>query len=188
MRTITRLLLIPLLLSAQLPAMASSPANWVDAISFTLGNDENSNQTDVYRIGLQNKWERSWFEGGAWYVSGYWDAELAYLESDIGRHDELWDISLTPILRLQRDADLSSGVTPYAEAGIGAHLFSDTRLGNRIFSTAFQFGSLIGVGLGFGVRGQYELSYRFQHTSNADIEEPNDGLDLHLLRLGYNFP
>ena len=188
MRTITRLLLISLLLSAQLPAMASSPANWVDAISFTLGNDENSNQTDVYRIGLQNKWERSWFEGGAWYVSGYWDAELAYLDSDIGRHDELWDISLTPILRLQRDADLSSGVTPYAEAGIGAHLFSDTRLGNRIFSTAFQFGSLIGVGLGFGVRGQYELSYRFQHTSNADIEEPNDGLDLHLLRLGYNFP
>mgnify|MGYP000290695894 CR=1 FL=1 len=87
MRTITRLLLIPLLLSAQLTAMASSPANWVDAISFTLGEDANSNETDVYRVGLQNKWERSWFEGGAWYVSGYWDAELAYLESGIGQDD-----------------------------------------------------------------------------------------------------
>ena len=144
--------------------------------------------TDLIRIGLQNRWERSWFEGGAWYVSGYWDAELAYLESDRGDHNELVDVSLTPVLRVQRDASLSSGVTPFAEAGIGAHLLSDTRLGVRVFSTAFQFGSHIGLGLGFGERGQYELSYRYQHLSNADIKQPNDGLDLHLLRLGYNFP
>ena len=94
---------------------------------------------------------------------------------------------MTPVLRLQRDANLSSGVTPYAEAGIGTHLFSNTKLGNRDFSTAFQFGSIVGVGVGFGERGQYELSYRFQHLSNADIKKPNDAHDLHLLRLGYNF-
>ncbi|MBT8117252.1 MAG: acyloxyacyl hydrolase [Gammaproteobacteria bacterium] len=187
MRTIATNLLVPLLLLAQVPAMASSPPNWIDAVSFTLGKDDNSNDTGVYRIGFQNKWERSWFEGGAWFLSGYWDTELGYLETDIGVYNELVDVSVTPVLRLQRDADLSSGVTPYAEAGFGPHLISETRLGRRILSTAFQFGSLIGLGVGFGERGQYELSYRFQHISNADIKTPNDGLELHLLRLGYNF-
>ena len=188
MRTMHRLLLTASLLLTLQTAIASSEVKWIDALSLTLGSDNNSNETDLVRIGFQNRWERSWFEGGAWFVSGYWDTQLGYMESDIGSHDELLDLSLTPILRLQRDASLSSGVTPYAEAGIGAHLLSETRLGKREFSTAFQFGPLIGVGLGFGERGQYELSYRFQHITNLDIKKPNDGLELHLLRLGYNFP
>ena len=188
MQTFMRLLQIAVLLFISNPAVASSQANWIDALSLTLGTDDNSNETDLIRIGFQNQWERSWFEGGAWFVSGYWDTELGYLQSDYGSHDELLDVSLTPVLRLQRDASLSSGVTPYAEAGIGAHLLSDTRLGEQAFSTAFQFGSHLGVGLGFGERGQYELSYRFQHISNMGIKEPNDGLELHLLRLGYSFP
>jgi hypothetical protein len=88
---------------------------------------------------------------------------------------------------MQRDASLSKGITPYAEAGIGPHLISETSLGRRRFSTAFQLGSLVGFGLGFGEKGQYEISYRFQHLSNVEIKKPNDGLNLHLLRLGYSF-
>jgi opacity protein-like surface antigen len=88
---------------------------------------------------------------------------------------------------MQRDASLSSGVSPYAEAGIGPHLLSETSLGYKQYSTAFQFGSLIGFGLGFGDKGQYELSYRFQHISNNDIKTPNNGINLHILRLGYSF-
>jgi hypothetical protein len=64
---------------------------------------------------------------------------------------------------------------------------ASTHIGNNDLSTAFQFASLVGVGLGFGGRGQYELSYRFTHFSNADIKQPNDGIDMHLLKLGYNF-
>ena len=162
---------------------------WVDAVSFTYGQDEDSNEVEVFRIGLQNRWERTWFKGGAWYLGGYWDAELAYMDSDVKKGDnhELFDISLTPVFRYQRDANLSSGVTPYAEAGIGPHLISDTELGFQKYSTAFQFGSLVGFGLGFGGNGQYEIAYRFQHISNANIKKPNDGMNLHLLRLGYSF-
>jgi len=163
--------------------------NWIDAMSLTYGEDLNDNDTKLYRLGLQNKWERTWLNDGAWYVGGYWDAELAYMESDHknSENDNLFDLGLTPVFRMQRDATLSSGVSPYAEIGIGPHLISETRLGARQFSTAFQFGSLIGFGLGFGDKGQYELSYRFQHLSNADIKTPNQGMDLHLLRLGYSF-
>jgi len=123
-------------------------------------------------------------------VVGYWDAELAYIGSDAAsaqETDDVLDLSLTPIFRLQRDTALSSGVSPYAEAGIGAHLLSDTELADQEYSSSFQFGSLIGLGLGFGKRGQYELSYRYQHISNPVVNNSSDTLNLHLLRLGYAF-
>jgi len=189
MNSFKRLLPVTLLLAAQAITMDAGANDWIDAVSFTYGQDEDSNDTDIYRLGLQNRWERTWFKGGAWYLGGYWDAELAYVESDAGGNgnSNLLDLSLTPVFRYQRDANLSSGVTPYAEAGIGPHLFSRTQLGLQKYSTAFQLGSLIGFGLGFGGNGQYEIAYRYQHISNAGIKNPNDGLNLHLLRLGYSF-
>jgi hypothetical protein len=166
-------------------AAGANGSRWIDSVSFTYGQDEDSNNIDVYRLGLQNRWERSWFKGGAWFLGGYWDAELAWMDAGSGENSELFDLSLTPVLRYQRDAELSSGVTPFAEAGIGAHLLSDTHIASQKLSTAFQFGSLLGVGLGFGEHGQYKLSYRIQHISNLNIKKPNDGLNLHLLRLEY---
>jgi lipid A 3-O-deacylase len=164
-------------------------SNWIDGISLSYGHDSNDNDTNLLQAGLQNKWQRTWFNGGAWYVGGYWDAELAYMESEISgaENSELFDLSLTPVFRMQRDATLSSGVSPFAEAGIGAHVLSETRLGDRSFSTALQLGSVLGLGLGFGGNGQYEVSYRFQRLSNLGIKQPNDGMDLHLLRFAYNF-
>ena len=168
-------------------AIASSPHRWIDTVTLSLGKDNDSNVTDVIRIGFQNQWKHTWFDGGAWYLGGYWDTGLAFMETDYGSDNDLFDFSLTGVFRFQRDADLSSGLTPFAEAGIGPHLVSDTRLGKRDLTTAFQLGSIVGFGVGFGERGQYELSYRFQHISNADIKKPNDTIDLHLLRLGYSF-
>ena len=181
--------LLPLLAVIFAATAHAAGNNWIDAMSLTYGEDMDDNETTLYRLGLQNKWERTWLNDGAWYVGGYWDVELAYMESDHekSKNDNLFDLGLTPVFRVQRDASLSSGVSPYAEAGIGPHLISETRLGNQQYSTALQFGSLIGFGLGFGDKGQYEISYRFQHLSNADIKTPNQGMNLHLLRLGYSF-
>ena len=181
--------LLPLLAVIFSTTAHAAGNNWIDAISLSYGEETGNNNTKMYRLGLQNKWERTWLNEGAWYVGGYWDAELAYLEADhvSGENDEIFDLGLTPVFRMQRDASLSSGVSPYAEAGIGPHLLSETSLGYKQYSTAFQFGSLIGFGLGFGDKGQYELSYRFQHISNADIKTPNNGINLHILRLGYAF-
>lgn len=185
-RPLTTLLVLCLLL-AQNSAMASSPHRWIDSVTLSFGKDNDSNETDVIRVGFQNRWKHTWFDGGAWFLGGYWDTALGFMESDFGSDNELLDLSLTGVFRFQRDADLSSGLTPFAEAGIGPHLISNTRLGKRDLTTAFQFGSVVGFGIGFGERGQYELSYRFQHISNGDIKKPNDTLDLHLLRLGYSF-
>jgi lipid A 3-O-deacylase len=180
---------IPIL--AVLCSIAATPAgsNRIDSISQSYCAEKGRNNTRMYRLGLQNKWARTWLNDGAWYVGGYWDTELAYLKADhiSGQNSEIFDLGLTPVFRMQRDASLSSGVSPYAEAGIGPHLLSETSLGFKQYSTAFQFGSLVGFGLGFGDKGQYELSYRFQHISNADMKTPNNGINLHILRLGYSF-
>jgi lipid A 3-O-deacylase len=133
-------------------------ARWLDAVSLSIGHSDDSDEADVYRIGMHKDWLHSWFNGGAWYLGGYWDTELAFMHSNKGTDDDVYGLSLTPVLRYQRDARLSSGITPFAETGIGAHLLSDTRLGNINLSTAFQFGMLVGLGVGFGERGQYELS------------------------------
>ncbi len=187
MKTTPQLLIILLLLFSHALPVNASERSWIDAVSITLGESNDSDDTDVLRAGIQKRWRHSWFTGGAWYLGGYWDSELAFMEADTGSTDEVLGLSITPVVRYQRDARLSSGVTPFAEAGLGFHLLSDTHIGDNDLSSAFQFGSLVGVGVGFGERGQYELSYRFTRLSNADIKKPNDGLDMHLLKLGYNF-
>ena len=74
---------------------------------------------------------------------------------------------------------------PYAEAGLGVSLFSREVLGGKDFSTRFQFSQHLGLGVEFARRGYAGLQY--SHYSNADIEKPNDGIDLHQIVLGAYF-
>ena len=60
-----RRLLLTLAIICSSGAQAAG-SNWIDAISLSYGEDNDNNETKVYRLGLQNKWERSWLNGGAW--------------------------------------------------------------------------------------------------------------------------
>ncbi|MGB5474901.1 MAG: acyloxyacyl hydrolase [Gammaproteobacteria bacterium] len=183
----SRLLLISLLLLFQPLHAGATDRPLINAAAIAFGESDDSDESDVYRVSFQKKWRHSWFDGGAWFLGGYWDTGLTRIKADSGHTDTVYDINLTPVFRYQRDAGLSSGVTPFAEAGFGLHLLTDTHVGNNKLSTAFQFGSLIGVGVGFGEHGQYELTYQYTNLTNADIKKPNDGFDAHLFKLGYNF-
>ena len=182
-----RILLVSLLLLLPPLHAAASDRPWMNAVSIAFGESDDADESSVYRVGLQKKWHHSWFDGGAWFLGGYWDSGLTRLKADTGHTGTVFDINLTPVFRYQRDAGLSSGVTPFAEAGFGLHLLTSTHVGNNSLSTAFQFGSLLGVGVGFGDRGQYELTYQYTSLGNAGIKQPNDGFAAHLLKLGYNF-
>lgn len=82
----------------------------------------------------------------------------------------------------------NSGWRPYAEGAIGVHFISDTHVNaGRDMGSAFQFGDHLGVGLMFGNKGQFDLGYRFQHLSNADIKSPNDGTNFQQIRFAYLF-
>jgi lipid A 3-O-deacylase len=187
MTMFARLLIVPMLLLAYLTLAQGAESRWVDSITVSLGKDNDTNKTNAIQFGLQNKWNRTWFNDGAWFVGGFWDASLAYLKSDINQDTSLFDLSLTPFLRLQRDAQLSSGLTPFSQIGLGGHLLSDTELGKRDLATKLQFGPQVGVGLGFGHKGNYELTYRYQYLTNGGIKQPNDGLKMHFLSFGYAF-
>jgi hypothetical protein len=90
-------------------------------------------------------------------------------------NSSLWDFGLTPVFHW--DGPQLGAARLFLEAGIGAHLLSDTRINTeRVFSTAFQFGEIGVVGLSFGERNRYEVGGLVQHVSNGAIKEPNNGL------------
>lgn len=70
---------------------------------------------------------------------------------------------------------LSSGPSLYSE-----DTFDDYDIGGN-----FQFTSSIGLNWEFD--DAWAVGYRFQHTSNADIDDPNPGLDMHTVSIAYTF-
>jgi lipid A 3-O-deacylase len=148
----------------------------------------NGNGVDTIRLGLQKDWNRKWFTEGAWYLSGYWEAELSRWNSDSGRYgiSHLWELDFRPVFRLYRKTG-PDDIQPYAEAGIGAAFLSETELDDKNFSSAFQFCSDIGFGMLFGRQRRFELGYRLFHISNGGIKNPNPGVNFNVVRLGYRF-
>jgi hypothetical protein len=164
-------------------ALAAAPARALDGVSFEVGGGDD---IKMGRAALQWDWSTRLLRGANWHVGGYWDVALGYWNSDHsrpGRHDELFDFGLTPVLRLQPNALAG----PYVEAGLGLHVLSHTSIGDKQMSTAVQFGSHIGVGYRFGAKRSYEVGYRFQHVSNAGIKKPNPGINFHQIRVQYHF-
>ncbi|APX94766.1 acyloxyacyl hydrolase [Halomonas sp. 1513] len=102
---------------------------------------------------------------------------LLLLPGDDGDDNAAW--TLTPALRWTFAGE--RGV--FAEAGIGAALFLNTRHEGRHLSTAFQFEDRLAVGMPLG---SGELSASLIHYSNAGIKRPNDGFET--LSVGYRHP
>ncbi|WP_372723872.1 acyloxyacyl hydrolase [Immundisolibacter sp.] len=159
---------------------APACAQYRTELSTGWGNDN----TRLLRLGVARDWQQTWFTDGNWQLSGHWLAEIGYWNSDERnrQNDNLWEVALTPVLRLAPKA--TTGLRPYLEAGVGGHLLSETRIGERKLSTAWQFGSHIGTGVNCG---QFAIGYRFQHLSNASIKRPNDGIDFHMLTASMAF-
>jgi lipid A 3-O-deacylase len=161
------------LVAAVLPAAALA-SDWLvpDGVALTGGYGKK-----VGVLGLAANWnfaqdERSFLGAEPRLVAGvsYWRGR-----QEPNAHRSLWDFGLTPMLRWSAPGTASPRF--FAEAGVGVHMLTATRINNdRIFSTAFQFGEQAGVGLSFGPEHRYELGAYVQHVSNARIKEPNDGL------------
>ena len=157
----------------------------VDGVSIELGNGDHA---DVSRAGAIWNWDKQWLADGDWLVTGFWEVTVGTLKgrSAIGNNQTVTDLAVTPVFRLQQKNP--STIAPYLEGAIGFHLISPTYIyTNRHFGSAFQFGDHIGFGVRFGDHQQFDLGYRFQHISNADIKQPNQGINLSVLRFIYHF-
>lgn len=145
------------------------------------------NQTQMLRLGAQWLWKEQWLQSHGRHVGGYWDLTLAQLR---GQHykdradarQDLVSVGITPVLRFQQDSKIGF----YAEAGIGLHLLSDTYNNNQhILSGNVQFGDHIGIGYVF--KNNLDISFKIQHFSNAGMQEPNDGVNLAVIKIGHTF-
>lgn len=161
-------------------ALAQSTASAEDYLFVSGGTGPDG---ELVRLGWQHGWDAKWFADGDWYLGGLWELEAGYWRGSQG--EDLWDFGLTPVFRLQRHRPFGNGLSPYLEAGIGAHLLSQTRYSDKELSTRFQFGDHLGVGVKFGKDGRFSLTYRYQHHSNGGIKRPNPGVEFHILQLGY---
>jgi lipid A 3-O-deacylase len=74
--------------------------------------------------------------------------------------------------------------TPYLEAGIGISIFNKTKIDSRDLTTNFLFENRIGTGIKMG---NWDLSFRYMHYSNASIKKPNDGIDIFIGSLSWKF-
>jgi lipid A 3-O-deacylase len=162
---------------------AAECAMAVDAAFVTAGGDRN---IAVFGVGL------SWAPWGTWpmednrILSLRGTASVSLWEaSKSATNKSLIAVGAYPVLRL--DMSPVNGLVPYIEASIGANVLSNTRIQDRRLSTAFQFGEYIGVGAAFGDKRQFDIGARYQHISNADIKNPNDGLSYASIVFQYRF-
>ena len=171
-----------------LALLCSTSAGAVDGFGLEYGDEQNGGSVDLLRVALQWQWDDRWLARGNWYLGGYWDLTLAYWHNDDPERTSsgIWDIGLKPVFRWQQQR--RSALSPYIEAGVGAHLLSETSVApDQRFSTNFQFGSHLGIGMRFGKDHAFDLSARINHLSNANIRKPNDGINFYEVRLGYWF-
>ena len=152
-------------------------SSWIDAV--TVGYGQSKDNIDIYRIGLRKDFSSRWFESSVGYLSGYWEGSLNYWN---GRGDENFGIAFSPVFAYYFNA--TESVKPYIEGGIGASLWSRTTMGPRDLSTNFLFEDRIGTGVRFG---DWDLSLRYMHYSNASIKKPNDGIDIFIGSVSYKF-
>jgi hypothetical protein len=151
--------------------LCSFAAHAVDSGSLEIGYGDD--RTSLLRMAVQDRWRKEWTLGETWRVSGYWDFSAAVWDNSDATTA---DLGITPVFRFERER-------LYAEAAIGAHLVQRRISQHRIFSTAFQFGDHIGIGM----RGrEYDLGIAIQHLSNASIRRPNPGINFVLVRLQYH--
>ncbi len=177
------LMVLAVTAAAAKPA-AAEPSYAPNGVFLQVGVAEGTNAATA---GLSWRWSRQWALGSG-VVSGYWAAAISgwrYTAADGAGYSNLWQASFTPVVRYTP----AGGDSPwFIEGGIGATYTNKVYVTDgRTFSTRFNFGDQIAIGAVFGPAREYEVSLRFEHFSNADIELPNPGQNFIQLRLSRNW-
>ena len=156
---------------------ADRKEGWFDGIG--AGYGQSKDKIDIYRLTARNGFRDRWLESDLGYLSGYWEISANYWH---GKGDN-FGIALSPVAAYYFGG--TGTITPYMEAGIGFSGFSKTKMGDRDLSTHFLFENRLGVGMKAGEH--WDLNFRYLHYSNADIEKPNDGIDIMIGSVSYLF-
>jgi hypothetical protein len=137
--------------------------------------------------GLTWDWGREWSMGPG-RLTGFWEisaSKWSYRDIDGRQAAWLGKFGLTPVFRYRPESGTSAW---FIEGGVGANLTTTLyETDRKRFSTSFNFGSHVGLGLDFGPHHEHELMVRVEHFSNAGIKHPNPGENFVQLRYAYHF-
>lgn len=144
---------------------------------------------DVKKLDLGLVWDPGlqWWHIGGYHFTVVGEGHVAYWKLDAADavYSHIWEFGVTPVFRFIKD---TGWFKPFIEAGVGIRFLSHLRqTPDRATSTSFQFASMVGVGAQFGEHGNYQAGFRFQHLSNADIKQPNPGMNFSQIYFQYNF-
>ncbi len=109
----------------------------------------------------------------------------AYLETQVNPVvSPETDVEFGIGLGLKYQYPLSNRLAVYAAGSVGPHYITVTCNEQE---NGFVFANTIGGGLSWFLTGKSAISveYRFRHLSNADLAEPNGGINSHIVMVGY---
>ncbi len=159
------------------PSNAISSEALIDGFGVSYGQSKDN--IDIYRLYLRKDFKSRWLESDIGYLSGYWEASFNYWDG-YGVHS--LGVALSPVFTYLFNG--SGSITPYLEGGIGISWFSKKQIGPRNLATHFLFEDRVGAGLRIG---NWDISVRYMHYSNAGIKQPNSGIDIFIGSISYHF-
>ncbi|WP_176819181.1 acyloxyacyl hydrolase [Ferrimonas sediminum] len=92
-------------------------------------------------------------------------------------NEALWALSLFPQLTLN-GPHWGNQQTFFQVRALGPTYLSETSLGSRHQASHFALQAQILAGIHFGQRQQHAVAIAYRHYSNANLNQPNDGLDV----------
>lgn len=134
----------------------------LDGLGFDQGSDESFERTRMLWLWNMNE---PIAEFGPVTLDGHYEFGFG----QIAPSPQNVHLGFTPVLEWQLNALPGS---PIIETGLGANWLSLTEQADRQISTHFQFGEVLGVALKLS---NWQIGARYQHLSNGDVKQPNNG-------------
>ena len=128
--------------------------------------------------------------------------DLKHLFTRLQEHHGILSFALEPKINpaFNPDTDVEVGIgfglkyrypisetwSVYVLGSVGPHLIT---VQTKDQANGFVFFDTVGAGLSFFLakKSAVNLEYRFRHVSNAGIKKPNNGIDSHIVAIGYSF-
>jgi hypothetical protein len=159
--------------SFKVQAQNSDSPEWGIRAGATINdNVEDFIQVDVFGI-YRLPWQWNW--DSDWTLGTRLNASVGILT---GGDDTGAVVTLGPGLELA-----APGGRLRFTFGVSPTYISEDKYGKEDLGGNFHFTSYLGVN--YQITDYWTLGYRFHHMSNADIEVPNPGLDIHSISLSY---
>ena len=146
---------------------------------FRAGISDSHNEQDFssYELFFNSRLPWSWHVSSRWYIGTQIEIMAALLRA---RTTSGFIGSAGPVLYLKKH-----GGRLTVHGGVAPAYLSEDRYGEDDLSGHFQV--MTQAGLRYHIALDLSAAYVFQHMSNADLEQPNPGLNLHMIEVSYSF-